>query len=176
MYAGPCELNVPTSGTRDRRLRGYLVSFARCPRVETDLAAAVFLECWGLGCHPPPRPPPAAGAQRPASSVGGASPCDALLCKGRQDLVTKGKMRVKLSCCLPRPREVWFYVYVYVIDEYRIISQTQNGQFSIDYQLTGPLTRVRSTLLCSGARAGAVTTALLASPPTLAASPRGCVA
>ena len=40
MYAGPCELNVPTSGTRDRRLRGYLVSFARCPRVETDLAAA----------------------------------------------------------------------------------------------------------------------------------------
>ena len=22
-----------------------------------------------------------------------------------------------------RPREVWFYVYVYVIDEYRIISQ-----------------------------------------------------
>jgi hypothetical protein len=27
------------------------------------------------------------------------------------------------SCCLPRPREVWFYVYVYVIDEYRIISQ-----------------------------------------------------
>ena len=39
MYAGPCELNVPTSGTRDRRLRGYLVSFARCPRVETDLAA-----------------------------------------------------------------------------------------------------------------------------------------
>ena len=43
MYAGPCELNVPTSGTRDRRLRGYLVSFARCPRVETDLAAAVSL-------------------------------------------------------------------------------------------------------------------------------------
>ena len=34
MYARPCELNVPTSGTRDR------VSFARCPRVETDLAAA----------------------------------------------------------------------------------------------------------------------------------------
>ena len=27
------------------------------------------------------------------------------------------------SCCLPRPREVWFYVYVYVIDEYRIIGQ-----------------------------------------------------
>ena len=43
MYAGRCELNVPTSGTRDRRLRGYLVSFARCPRVETDLAAAVSL-------------------------------------------------------------------------------------------------------------------------------------
>ena len=42
MYAGPCELNVPTSGTRDRRLRGYLVSFARCPRVETGLAAAVL--------------------------------------------------------------------------------------------------------------------------------------
>eukprot|EP01043_Picozoa_sp_COSAG02_P104469 COSAG02_NODE_40465_length_405_cov_0.869281_1_plen_118_part_01 len=42
MYAGPCELNAPTSGTRDRRLRGYLVSFARCPRVETDLAAAVL--------------------------------------------------------------------------------------------------------------------------------------
>ena len=42
MYAGPCELNVPASGTRDRRLRGYLVSFARCPRVGTDLAAAVL--------------------------------------------------------------------------------------------------------------------------------------
>ena len=27
---------------RDHRLRGYLVSFARCPRVETDLAAAVL--------------------------------------------------------------------------------------------------------------------------------------
>ena len=42
MYAGRCELQLPTSGTRDRRLRGYLVSFARCPRVETDLAAAVL--------------------------------------------------------------------------------------------------------------------------------------
>ena len=41
MYVGRYELSVPTSGTRDRRLRGYLVSFARCPRVETDLAAAV---------------------------------------------------------------------------------------------------------------------------------------
>eukprot|EP01046_Picozoa_sp_COSAG06_P112584 COSAG06_NODE_59256_length_274_cov_2.657143_1_plen_50_part_10 len=40
MYAGRCELQLPTSGTRDRRLRGYLVSFARCPLVETDLAAA----------------------------------------------------------------------------------------------------------------------------------------
>jgi hypothetical protein len=42
MYVGRCELNVPASGTRDRRLRGYLVSFARCPWVETDLAAAVL--------------------------------------------------------------------------------------------------------------------------------------
>ena len=42
MYVGRYELSVPTSGTRDRRLRGYLVSFARCPRVETDLAAAVL--------------------------------------------------------------------------------------------------------------------------------------
>jgi hypothetical protein len=25
------------------------------------------------------------------------------------------------SCCLPRPREVWFYVHVYVIDECRIV-------------------------------------------------------
>ena len=41
MYVGRYELSAPTSGTRDRRLRGYLVSFARCPRVETDLAAAV---------------------------------------------------------------------------------------------------------------------------------------
>ena len=40
MYVGRYELSVPTSGTRDRRLRGYLVSFARCPRVETDLGAA----------------------------------------------------------------------------------------------------------------------------------------
>ena len=39
MYARRCELNVLTSGTRGRRLRGYLVSFARCPWVETDLAA-----------------------------------------------------------------------------------------------------------------------------------------
>ena len=43
MYVGRYELSAPTSGTRDRRLRGYLVSFARCPRVETDLAAAVSL-------------------------------------------------------------------------------------------------------------------------------------
>ena len=42
MYVGRYELGVPTSGTRDRRLRGYLVSFARCPWVETDLAAAVL--------------------------------------------------------------------------------------------------------------------------------------
>ena len=42
-HAGRCELDVPTSGTRNRRLRGCLVSFARCPRVETDLAAAVSL-------------------------------------------------------------------------------------------------------------------------------------
>ena len=49
MYAGPCELNVPTSGTRDRRLRGYLVSFARSPRVETDLAAAVLSSVLNLG-------------------------------------------------------------------------------------------------------------------------------
>ena len=41
MYVGRYELSAPTSGTRDRRLRGYLVSFARCPRVETDMAAAV---------------------------------------------------------------------------------------------------------------------------------------
>ena len=40
MYVGRYEPSVPTSGTRDRRLRGYLVSFARCSRVETDLAAA----------------------------------------------------------------------------------------------------------------------------------------
>ena len=46
MYVGRYELSVPTSGTRDRRLRGYLVSFARCPRVETDLAAAVL--CYDL--------------------------------------------------------------------------------------------------------------------------------
>ena len=42
MYAGRYGPSVPTGGTRDRRLRGYLVSFARCPRVETDLAAAVL--------------------------------------------------------------------------------------------------------------------------------------
>ena len=42
MYVGRYRPGVPTSGTRDRRLRGYLVSFARCLRVETDLAAAVF--------------------------------------------------------------------------------------------------------------------------------------
>ena len=41
MYVGRYGPSVPTGGTRDRRLRGYLVSFARCPRVETDLAAAV---------------------------------------------------------------------------------------------------------------------------------------
>ena len=40
MYVGRYRPGVPASGTRDRRLRGYLVSFARCPRVETDLAAA----------------------------------------------------------------------------------------------------------------------------------------
>ena len=42
MYVGRYELSVPTSGTRDHRLRGYLVSFVRCPRVETDLAATVL--------------------------------------------------------------------------------------------------------------------------------------
>ena len=42
MYAGPCELNAPTSGTRDPNLRDHLFSFVRCPRVETDLAAAVL--------------------------------------------------------------------------------------------------------------------------------------
>ena len=42
-HPGRCELNVPTSGTRDRRLRGCLVSFARCPRVETDLWLPPFL-------------------------------------------------------------------------------------------------------------------------------------
>ena len=42
MYVGRYRPGVPTSGTRDHRLRGYLVSFARCPRVETDLAAAVL--------------------------------------------------------------------------------------------------------------------------------------
>ena len=42
MYFGRYEPSVPTSGTRDSRLRGYLVSFVRCPRVETDLAAAVL--------------------------------------------------------------------------------------------------------------------------------------
>ena len=40
MYVGRYRPGVPASGTRDRRLRGYLVSSARCPRVETDLAAA----------------------------------------------------------------------------------------------------------------------------------------
>ena len=39
MYVERYRPGVPASGTRDRRLRGYLVSFARCPRVETDLAA-----------------------------------------------------------------------------------------------------------------------------------------
>ena len=48
MYVGRYELSVPTSGTRDRRLRGYLVSFARCPRVETDLAAAVLCSVLNL--------------------------------------------------------------------------------------------------------------------------------
>ena len=47
-HAGRCELDVPTSGTRNRRLRGCLVSFARCPRVETDLAAAVSLFHFGF--------------------------------------------------------------------------------------------------------------------------------
>ena len=42
MYVGRYRPGVPASGTRDRRLRGYLVSFARCLRVETDLAAAVL--------------------------------------------------------------------------------------------------------------------------------------
>ena len=43
MYVGRYRPGVPASGTRDRRLRGYLVSFARCLRVETDLAAASVL-------------------------------------------------------------------------------------------------------------------------------------
>ena len=42
MYFGRYEHSVPTSGTRDRRVRGYRVSYVRCPRVETDLAAAVL--------------------------------------------------------------------------------------------------------------------------------------
>ena len=42
MYAGRYGPSLPTGGTRDHTLRGYLVSFARCPRVETDLAAAVL--------------------------------------------------------------------------------------------------------------------------------------
>jgi hypothetical protein len=42
MYVGRCELPLPTSGTRDPNLRDHLSSFARCPRVETDLAAAVL--------------------------------------------------------------------------------------------------------------------------------------
>jgi hypothetical protein len=42
MYVGRCELQLPTSGTREHRLRNYLVSSVRCPRVETDLAAAVL--------------------------------------------------------------------------------------------------------------------------------------
>ena len=40
MYVERCELQLPTSGTRDPNLRGHLFSFVRCPRVETDLAAA----------------------------------------------------------------------------------------------------------------------------------------
>jgi hypothetical protein len=42
MYVGRCELQLPTSGTRDPNLRDHLFSFARCPRVETALAAAVL--------------------------------------------------------------------------------------------------------------------------------------
>jgi hypothetical protein len=38
MYVGRCELQLPTSGTRD--LRGHLLSFVRCPRLEADLGAA----------------------------------------------------------------------------------------------------------------------------------------
>ena len=49
MYVGRYELSVPTSGTRDRRLRGYLVSFARCPRVETDLAARFTSQVYRSG-------------------------------------------------------------------------------------------------------------------------------
>ena len=48
MYVGRYRPGVPASGTRDRRLRGYLVSFARCLRVETDLAAAVLLSVLNL--------------------------------------------------------------------------------------------------------------------------------
>ena len=40
MYVGRYRPGVPTSGTKDHRLRDHLVSSARCPRVETDLAAA----------------------------------------------------------------------------------------------------------------------------------------
>ena len=49
MYVGRYRPGVPASGTRDRRLRGYLVSSARCPRVETDLAAAVLSSVLNLG-------------------------------------------------------------------------------------------------------------------------------
>ena len=42
MHAGRCELQLPTSGTRDPNLRDHLFSFVRCPRVETALAAAVL--------------------------------------------------------------------------------------------------------------------------------------
>ena len=48
MYVGRYGPSVPTGGTRDRRLRGYLVGFARCPRVETDLAAAVLCSVLNL--------------------------------------------------------------------------------------------------------------------------------
>ena len=48
MHVGRYRPGVPASGTRDRRLRGYLVSFARCLRVETDLAAAVLLPVLNL--------------------------------------------------------------------------------------------------------------------------------
>ena len=48
MYVGRYRPGVPTSGTRDHRLRGYLVSSVRLPRVETDLAAAVLLSVLNL--------------------------------------------------------------------------------------------------------------------------------
>ena len=40
MYVGRYRPDVPTSDTRDPNPRDHLLSFVRCPRVETALAAA----------------------------------------------------------------------------------------------------------------------------------------